>query len=89
MNVRLERLLAGLLYYGTWVASGVIALGLMAFGTNATTLGIAVFILLPVLRLAVMAAAFIWQKDYRFGLISGLVLAIIGLGLALGMHVET
>ena len=88
----LERLLAQLLHYGTWLASAVIALGLVIArfevqtGMKVVTLGIALFILLPVARLGMMAAVFLREGDYRFGLISILVLAIIGLGLALGLN---
>jgi uncharacterized membrane protein len=90
-TARVERLLARLLHYGTWLASAVIALGLVSSGfegqagMKVVTLGIALFILLPVARLVMMAAVFLREGDYRFGLISILVLAIVGLGLARGL----
>jgi uncharacterized membrane protein len=96
----LERLLAVVLHYGTWLASAVIALGLvlaaagspnlgMLSSTHIVTAGIAMFILLPILRVAVMLIVFVLERDYRFGAIAALVLAIIGLGIALGMAKAT
>ena len=94
----LERLLATLLHRGTWVASCVIALGLVLTsvnrpgatpamtGTRIVTAGIALFILLPVLRVLLMLAVFVRERDYRFGAIAMLVLAIIFLGAVLGTH---
>jgi hypothetical protein len=94
----LEQLLGWLLHRGTWSASAVIALGLavsFAGGSPSVVraggvlleLGIALFILLPVLRLVLMTMAFLRQHDYRFGLISALVLAILGLGLVLALRI--
>jgi hypothetical protein len=97
---RLEALLAGLLHYGSWVASGVIALGLAlalidwraaaqlpanAPGMRVVTAGIALFILLPVLRVILMLIVFVRERDYRFVAISALVLVILLMGFALGM----
>ncbi|MDA8252918.1 MAG: DUF1634 domain-containing protein [Rhodospirillales bacterium] len=94
----LERLLAKLLHRGTWVASCVIALGLVLTlvnwpgvplamtGTRIVTAGIALFILLPVLRVLLMLIVFLRERDYRFGAIAMLVLAIICLGAVLGTH---
>jgi uncharacterized membrane protein len=87
------------LRYGTWLASAVIAVGLVgafvdghiripgmpvASATHIVTLGIALLIVLPVLRVILMAIAFAFERDYLFAGIATLVLAIIGLGLALG-----
>jgi uncharacterized membrane protein len=47
--------------------------------------GIAVFILLPVLRVIVMLLLFRRQKDYRFAAIATLVLAIILVSALLGV----
>ena len=95
----IERLLAGLLRYGTWIASAVIALGLglevldWADGTRSlpavspssiVALGIALLILLPVLRVTLMLAAFAIGRDYRFVGISALVLLVIALGFLAG-----
>lgn len=90
---RLEQVLAGLLNSGTWVASAVIAVGLgLSFlpgvhgsvGLQIVTAGIALFILLPVLRVALMLAAFLRGRDYRFGGIAALVLLIILAGFVIG-----
>lgn len=95
---RLERVLATVLRYGTWLASAVIAAGLAraladahihgahplpASATQLVVLGIALFILLPVLRVLLMAIAFAFGREYLFAGIATLVLAIIGLALAL------
>jgi uncharacterized membrane protein len=100
-NPRLESLLAGLLYYGSWLACAVIAVGLvLAFaqegfgpgngapssGMRVVTAGIALFILLPVLRVCVMLVVFVRERDYRFVAIAAAVLAIILVGTAVGMY---
>jgi uncharacterized membrane protein len=97
----LERMLAGVLQYGSWVASVAIFAGLalaMIDGRSGShnlaivpdmrivAIGIALFILLPVLRVLIMLIAFLCQRDYRFDAIAALVLAIIGLGYVLGRH---
>jgi uncharacterized membrane protein len=90
-----EGLLAKLLSYGTWVASGIILIGLaMPFLTAGTwssgadahviATGIGLFILLPAIRVTLMLAAFVRQRDYRFIALSVAVLAIILCGFALG-----
>jgi hypothetical protein len=101
---RLERLLAGLLHYGTWLASGVTALGILLAliehyvgwrnpgplsGTPIVTAGIALFIVLPVARVALMLVQFALERDYRFVVITALVLMVILLGFALGMYLPT
>ena len=97
---RLERLLAGVLRRGTWLATGVIALGLALSligwpdSTPAVTmtsariviLGVALFILLPVLRVLLMMIVFVREGDYSLAAIATLVLTIIILGAALGVH---
>lgn len=91
--MNMERLLAVLLRYGAWLASLAIAIGLFLALTGSTpagmrivTIGIGLFILLPSLRVLLMLVVFVRERDYRFGLIAALVLAIIVLGLAVGMH---
>lgn len=81
----LESLLAHLLDKGTWLASAVIAVGLLLTGVGGpgmslVRLGIALFIGLPVLRVLVMMIVFWRERDYRFGLIALAVLLIIGVG---------
>ena len=97
----LERLLAVVLRYGTWLAAGVVAAGLTrafldghptAYGaptassTPLVTLGLALFILLPVLRVLLMAIVFAFDRNYFFAGVAALVLLIIGLGLVLGVR---
>jgi uncharacterized membrane protein len=97
---RLEELLATLLRYGSWLASAVIGLGfaLALIGSNSrmrnlavlpnvriATVGIALFILLPVLRVLLMLLVFIRERDFRFASIAGLVLVIILLAIVLGL----
>ena len=95
----LEWLLAGMLYYGTLTASAVVCLGLglamigARFGApragifrdmRIATIGIALFILLPVVRVIVMLIAYLRQRDYRLSAIAMLVLTVILLGFAVG-----
>jgi uncharacterized membrane protein len=87
----LERLLARVLDQGTWLASGIIAAGwvlsALGWGTVAViNAGVALFLLLPVLRLLIMLIVFIRERDYRFGVIAAVVLSIIVLGALLGAH---
>jgi uncharacterized membrane protein len=100
---RLERLLAKQLHYGTWLASAVTAFGIILAlvdwqpgphgpaalsGMSTVTAGVALFILLPVLRLVLMFIVFQHERDYLFSMITALVLLIIGLGLVLGLYLS-
>ncbi len=86
---RLEELLAVLLRYGSASASAAIGLGyiLHLIGSQApmriVSAGILLFILLPILRVLLMLVVFIHERDFRFAFISGMVLAIILLGIFL------
>lgn len=94
----LERSVAALLQYGTWIASTVVAAGTLIgslgpfsgpffSGFNSSTIvtsGIGLFILLPVARVALMLAVFLRQSDYRYAMISTLVLTIIVIGILTG-----
>ena len=85
----LETLLAAWLRYGTWIASVLTAAGLAIAmlhpaRVDVVMAGIAVFIFLPVSRVAVMLIYFARERDYRFAGIAGVVLAVILLGLAVG-----
>ena len=71
----LERLLASLLYYGTWLASAVIGAGLVValFGGHSlpmrvVTAGILLLIMLPVVRVTLMLIVFVrdWTPSPRF-----------------------
>jgi uncharacterized membrane protein len=94
-----ERAIAGLLSYGTVLASAVIAAGLVwqffspgqrsvPFGWSSYALlkaGVALFILLPVARVVLMLTIFLSQRDYVYAAISSLVLAIIATGVAVAL----
>jgi uncharacterized membrane protein len=87
---RPELLLAGLLRYGTWLASGVTGLGLaMSLAgvgeTRVVAAGVALFIALPVLRVLVMLGVFILEQDYRLVLVAAVVLLTILAGLVIGL----
>ena len=96
-SLPLESLLAGVLHYGSWIASAAIAVGLaLTLGANylavlanlhLVTIGIALFILLPVLRVVLMLIVFLRERDYRFSAIAALVLTILLVGFVLGTRV--
>jgi hypothetical protein len=79
----LENQLGRLLHYGTLAAACIIAAGLALsiasgpLGMYVATAGIALFILLPALRVAAMLIFFLRTGDYRYGAIAALVLLII------------
>jgi len=95
-----ERVIAGLLWYGTWLASAVIALGLLV-GTAQQQLamsspgglsgpglvrgGIALFISLPIARVGLMLLLFLHERDYTYMTLSALVLAIMAAGFVAGL----
>ncbi|MBV7483091.1 DUF1634 domain-containing protein [Bordetella sp. BOR01] len=88
-----ERRIAALLRHGTWIASGLIAVGLLAqwlwdappLSLATVQAGIVVFIALPVLRVALMLGMFLHERDYLYSALAVAVLAIIGAGFAAGM----
>ncbi len=86
----LENLLGRLLHYGTLAASAIIAVGLAlsfaraAPGMGIAAAGIALFILLPALRVAAMLIFFLRAGDYRYGAIAALVLLIISFSFYVG-----
>jgi hypothetical protein len=93
----LERLLATTLQFGTGVGSCIIAVGwvlsatgeppsLSTVAVSIVRAGIALFILLPALRVLLMVGVFVRERDYWFAAIAALVLAVIVVGAALGMH---
>jgi uncharacterized membrane protein len=98
--VRLEELLAALLRNGCWLALSVIGLGYavaligsyapasrvpVLSNTPIVRVGIALLILLPILRVVLMLVVFARERNFRFAFISGAVLAIILLGIFLGV----
>ena len=90
--MKLESVLAYVLQYGTWCASAVIGLGLAwpwlsaHDGTKIVTAGVALFILLPVLRVLIMCLVFLKERDYRFSVIAALVLIILAAGVIVGLR---
>jgi uncharacterized membrane protein len=90
LSDQLERQLGILLLYGTLAAAAVVAAGLaIAFASGAlgmpiATAGIALFILLPVLRVGAMLIFFLRARDYRYGAIAALVLSIIFISFFIG-----
>ena len=98
---RLEELLADFFHYGSWLASAAIGLGFALalidsrFATwnfailpnmRIATMGIALFILLPALRVLLMLIVFIREGDFRLAVTAGLVLAIILVGIVLAFR---
>jgi uncharacterized membrane protein len=86
-----------MLHLGTWAGSCIIAAGWATAGIGETAslttaafaiveAGIALFILLPVLRVLLMLAVFVRERDYRFGGIAALVLTIIIVSSVLGFR---
>jgi uncharacterized membrane protein len=90
----IESLLAGVLSVGTWLASVVIVAGLVLpslpertpslTGSQVVNAGIGLFILLPVLRVLLMLAMFVRERDYKLAGAAALVLLIIFAGFATG-----
>lgn len=94
-----EQIIAGLLWYGTWIASALVAAGIVVralqppdhpflSGLNGLTVmkaGVALFIVLPVARVALMLVIFLREHDYLYTAISALVLAIIAAGVLVGL----
>jgi len=77
-DTRLERRIAAVLQLGSWLPSGA----------RIVTAGIALFIALPIVRVAMMLFGFLRLGDFRIALVTALVLAIIILGFVAGMHMD-
>jgi uncharacterized membrane protein len=101
---RMNLLLARQLRYGIWLASSVTALGMIVallgrwivphghtitLGTNIVGKGIALIILLPILRVVLMLIVFLRERNYLFGMISCIVLMTIGASVMAGLHGPT
>lgn len=91
---RSEQSIAGLLWNGTWLASALVAAG-MALGAthdfwsvlapslsgyDVMKTGVAVFIILPIARVALMLVMSMRERDYIYTAISVFVLAVIAAG---------
>ncbi len=85
----LDRRVASLLHVGTWLASAVIAVGLvLPAGAGVVKAGIALFVALPIVRVTVMLVDFLRRRDYRIATIAALVLTVILLGIALSLRMN-
>lgn len=89
-----DQVVAALLGGGTLLASLLIAAGVLLGGLEAhlamggeglVRAGIALFILLPIARVALLLALFLRERDGIYAAISALVLLIIGAGVAIGL----
>ncbi|SAK64937.1 DUF1634 domain-containing protein [Caballeronia ptereochthonis] len=91
-HASLDSLLARFLQCGTWAACVLIGAGLVldahaaGLGMRALTAGVALFIMLPVLRLVLMLAMFARQRNYLYVAIAVTVLALIAAGCVIGMR---
>ncbi len=97
---KLGRILAALLWYGTWAASALIAIGMGlkgiqplpastvgdAIGHASIKTGVALLIGLPAARVLVLFAVFLHRRDPVYAIISACVLAILGAGLLVGIY---
>jgi uncharacterized membrane protein len=82
-----ERRVAVALESGTWAACAAILVGLVWPGAHVlVTAGIALFIALPILRVAWMLVEFVRVRDLRMGAIAALVLAILALAIVLNLR---
>ena len=82
-----EKRVAAMLEGGTWGACAAILVGLVWPPARVlVTAGIALFIALPVLRVAAMLVEFVRLRDLRMSAVAGLVLAIIALAIVLNLR---
>jgi uncharacterized membrane protein len=85
----LDRRVAFLLHTGTWLASAVIAVGLvLPAGAGVVKAGIALFVALPIARVTVMLVDFLRRRDHRIAVIAALVLTVILLGIVLSLRMN-
>jgi hypothetical protein len=91
---RLNSRLAWLLGHGSWLSSGLIAIGMAqrmfdpgapSTADRLVSAGILVLIALPVMRVATMSLCFLLRRERDFALIATLVLAIIIASTLLGI----
>jgi len=96
---RQDGIIACLLWYGTLIASAVITIGIIVgalaqmgyipgqaqAGYALIRLGVVIFLLLPIIRVALMLVMFAQARDYIYTAIAALVLTIIGAGVLLGL----
>jgi uncharacterized membrane protein len=90
-----EQALGWLLKSGVYLASALIAIGLLAgplsptrsdiLGHRLVRWGIGIFILLPAMRVAFMLIMFVRARNYRLAWVAAAVLLIIATGCILGL----
>jgi uncharacterized membrane protein len=91
----LEARLAQMLGYGTWLGCAVIAVGLAlstsgaGLGSRLLTLGVGLFIALPVLRVLLMLVHFLRTGERWFAVICAAILLIIFSGVAASVWMGT
>ncbi len=88
----LDLLLARALSSGTWLSALVIVLGLAlgfagwpsASARKVISIGIAILILLPTLRVLLMLGVFVKKREYKFAAFATIVLIVIVSGIVIG-----
>ncbi|WP_368749907.1 DUF1634 domain-containing protein [Klebsiella aerogenes] len=92
-DANLRKCLVLLLKSGTLLASGIILSGMLiqsfypsVGGDTILNVGVAVFVFLPVIRLACMLFFFLFRRNAGYALITFSVLLIIGSGILIGLH---
>ena len=90
-DVAADRVLSLTLKFGAYTAFALIVtgLGLQFFvprGIRLTTAGLLVLLATPVLRIIVACLQFLRERDFRYALVSFVVLAIVVLAYVLGIQ---
>lgn len=85
---RSEKIISDLLWYGTGTASALVALGLVRglgnpLGLMIAKSGIALFILLPIMRVAFLLKMFAQERDAIYVVITASVLTIIAISVVM------
>jgi uncharacterized membrane protein len=103
-SAALDRLLAIFLQYGSWAACALVCAGVIVealanagipdvttrtFSEGALKAGVALFILLPVLRVILMLIAFVRQRNYKYTAVAASVLVIVVTSCVLGMRLAS
>lgn len=89
---RQARQLALLMEWGTWLATGLIALGLLLAVTGPEGPGLriilggtALFVLLPVFRVILLGVQFLFRREPFWAAVTGLVLLIVAAGVIVNL----
>jgi uncharacterized membrane protein len=84
--MKIETVIARVLSVGTALSCTIMTIGLVVGDQRTAVVGIACLIALPVLRVAILVVAFAKRCDMRLVAAGLTVLAIIGLGIAIGFR---